>query len=155
IEQREAAREQLAKDHALSETRRKTEADPARQLFQQPPDIALVLGIQAAEAVAHHDPIDRPAAIDGALLSLIPAHLAIAARLQDLLAVMVDAAEQVEVKEAVVQGRDQRIRQGMRQPRQRSIGTRRINDDEIAIPEFPKRAAQAVRFVVAPCNRAV
>src|SRR5690606_23073062 len=83
VEQGQAPREQLAKDHALAEAGRQAEPDSARQLLEQTADVALVAGVQAAQTVPHDDPVDRPAIGKGPLLLLLPGHLAVEAGTED------------------------------------------------------------------------
>ena len=63
--------------------------------------------------------------------------------------------EQVEIEEAVVERRDQRIGQGMREARQRGVGARRVDHDEIAVGQLGQGRGQPVGLVVAPGDRAV
>ena len=58
-------------------------------------------------------------------------HLGVVALAGDRIGGRVDGAEHVEVDEAVVERRDQRIGHGMGEPREIAVGARRIDDDEI------------------------
>src|SRR5262245_4047620 len=69
-----------------------------------------------------------------------------------------DAGENVEIEEAVVERRDQRIRHGMREPGEMVVGARGIDDDEImAVLDGGERVDEGGefnRFVVVKTLRA-
>src|SRR5215472_8699093 len=103
VQQRETAREKLAEDHALGKARGEAEADAPGELLEQAADIALVAGVQAGEAVAHHDPVDgRPLARQRPALALLPDRLGIDAGPQDLLSLAIEAREEIEIDDAEV-----------------------------------------------------
>src|SRR5215469_6817025 len=114
IQQREPARETLAEDHALGKAGGKAKADAPGELLQKAADIALVARVQAGEAVAHDDPVGGgPLARKRPTLALLPDRLGIDAGAQDLLPLAVEAGQQIEIEEAVVQWRHQRIGMSM------------------------------------------
>src|SRR4029077_4212501 len=56
VEKGQASGKQFAEDDPFRKARRQAETDAFGELLQQTPDIALVAGVQAGEAIAHDDP---------------------------------------------------------------------------------------------------
>ena len=95
--------------------------------------MAFVAGVETGEPVAHDDPVDGAAIGQSAPLALLPDRLGIDTGALDLLALAIEAGQQIEVEKTVVQRRDQDVRVGMADARKARIAARRIDDDEVAI----------------------
>src|SRR5947208_2563204 len=113
VEQGQTARKQLAKDDALGEPRRQAKADALGKLLEEPADVAFVAGVETGEPVAHDDPVDGAAIGQSAPLALLPDRLSIDTGALDLLALAIEAGQQIEVEKTVVQRRDQDVRVSM------------------------------------------
>jgi hypothetical protein len=74
---------------------------------------------------------------------LLPDGLGIDAGAQDLLPLAVEPGEEIEIEEAIVQRRHQRIGMGMADARETGIAARRIDDDKVAILELGQRRGEA------------
>ncbi len=83
--------------------------------------------------VAQHHPVRRPPPGGAARLPRLPDHLGIDRRPLDRAAAGVEPRQHVEVDEAVVHRRDQRVRGRMRQPRVAAVGARAVDDDVVAV----------------------
>ena len=83
------------------------------------------------EAVAKHDPVDALAGRLGALGAAVPDQFGIEAGLGDLEVFGVDLADQVEVDEAVVHRRDQRVGLEDRGAGDRIVAAGRVDDDDV------------------------
>ena len=68
---------------------------------------------------------------DAALAARLAHHLGVVARAGDREGRGIDGAEHVEIDEAVVERRDQRVGHRMREPHQVGVGARRIDHDEV------------------------
>src|SRR5262249_19317924 len=93
VEKREAAGEEVAKDHPLGEAGREAKADASRQLIQKLADVALIAGIEAGKPVTHDDPLDRTPVGKRPALALLPDRFGIDAGSEDSLAFPVEAGE--------------------------------------------------------------
>ena len=133
VEHGQALQEQLAEDHALAEPGRQPEADALRQLVQHLTHLALVVGLEVGEPVAHDDPVDRAAVALGAGLALVPDHLGIDARPQDVAGAAVDMSDHVEVDEAVVHRGDQGVGVGVRGAGQEAVGAGAVDDHIVGL----------------------
>ena len=113
VEQRQARGEQLAVDHPLRQAVRDAEADALAKLGQRLVDAPLVARVDVLDAVAHHHPVHLAARLAQLLhrpaLARFPDQLGVEAQAADLEGLGVDLADQVEVDEAVVHRRDQRV----------------------------------------------
>ena len=98
------------------------------------------------EAITQHDPVDGAAIGFRAHLTQVPDQFGVKARLFDLKAFGVDLPDQVEIDEAVVHRRDERVGKRDRRARQRIVAAGRIDDDEVGIlAEACDRRLQTVR----------
>src|SRR5262249_31196812 len=79
VEGGQAAREDLAIDHAFGEAVDESEAEPAGEFVEALADQPLVARPQHGEAVAHHDPISHPAVDQPALAARLAHHLRVVA----------------------------------------------------------------------------
>src|SRR5262249_4814514 len=100
-------------DHALAKARRDTETDALRQLVEHAGKAALVARFRRRDAISHHDPVDRGLARHQALLAAFPNEIGIETGLLDLETLRIDARKKIEIHEAVVHRRDQRVGGGM------------------------------------------
>jgi hypothetical protein len=66
-------------------------------------------------------------------LALLPHHLGVDARAQDRPGAPVDMGDNIEIDEAVVDRRDQRVGVGMRQPRQIAVGSRAVHHQIVGL----------------------
>src|SRR3546814_14117345 len=83
-------------------------------------------------AVAQHHPVDRRPPGDDALVVLLPDELAVDAGRLHLAALAVDAGQHLDVEEAVVQRRDQRIGAVLAEAAAGGIAAGRVDHDEMA-----------------------
>ena len=155
VEQRQPAREQLAVDDALRQAGDDAEADALRQFVERAADALHVARLEARQAVAQHDPVDRAAVGLAARLARVPHHLGEEARAADLVRLGIDLADQVEVDEAVVHRRDQRVGAGERGAGERRVAARRVDDDEVEPAPTPSRRSRARRVAPSPSRVAV
>src|SRR6185369_5170779 len=133
VEQRQALGEQLAIDDALAEAGDHAKADALRKLVHRGADALQIVRFDVLQAVAEHDPVDALADLLGALGAAVPDQLGIEARPRDLVILRVDLADEVEVDEAVVHRRDERIGLEDGSAGNRVVATRRIDDDDIGM----------------------
>ena len=133
--------EQLAEHHALREAGHQPEADPPRQLLERRGDPPLVARVERGHPVAQHHPVGRPPPGGAARLPRLPDHLGIDRRPLDRAAARVEARQHVEVDEAVVHRRDQRVGRRVRQPRVGAVGARAVDDDVVAAATSSASAA--------------
>jgi len=130
----QAEREQLAIDDPVAQTGADAESHPLGQRRQPFVDALAVTGLDAGQAVAQHDPVQRLAlAGQGAGLARLPDGLGIDARLEQIEAHRVDMAQDVEVDEAVVHRGDDQVGAGMGQPRQGRVAAGRVDDHEVGV----------------------
>ena len=97
-------------------------------------DELLVARSEHRQPVADHDPVGAGAVELAALAPRIAHHLRIMALAGHRIGRGVDGSEHVEIEEAVVDRRHQRIGHRVRQPHQVAVGTRGIDHDEIEGP---------------------
>ncbi len=95
------------------------------------PTARLLRASVAPEAVAHHDPVDRAAIAHGAALLRLPHHLAVEAGPRDAQRLRVHLRQQIEIDEAVVHRRDQRIRKRVSKTREMRVAARRVDHDHV------------------------
>jgi len=148
IEQGEAAQEQLLVDHALAQARGDAEADALGQRLDDITHVTLVAGGERGQAIAHHHPVDRPSALDGPQLALLPHRFGIDRRPHDLERVRIDARQQVEVDETVVERRQQRIGPDMRGAREVRVAAGRVDDHEVGSSEHRLQCRLEARLFV-------
>ena len=86
----------------------------------------------------------------GALGAAVPDQLGIEARLGDLVIFGVHLADQVEVDEAVVHRRDQRVGLEDRRARDRVVAARRVDDDHVGLLGQPRDAPPRGRLRSGP-----
>src|SRR5476649_758879 len=128
---REPTWKKFAIDDAFSEAIDRAEAEPQRQIIEAVGDQLLVARSQHRQSVADYDPVAARAVELTALASGIPHHLRIVALADDRIGRGVDGAEHVEVEEAVVDRRHQRVGHRVRKTHQIAVGPRSIDHDEI------------------------
>ena len=87
-------------------TRKPTRRDSS---VERGADALEVVRFDVLEAVAQHDPVDALAGRLGALGAAVPDQFGVEAGLGDLEILGVDLADEVEVDEAVVHRRDERV----------------------------------------------
>ena len=131
VERGEATREELAIDDALGETVHMAEAETFRQFQQALPDQLLVARRQRREAVAHHDPVGQRAVDQPALAARLAHHAGIVALAVHREGGRIERTEHVEIDEAVVDRRDQRVGHRMREPHQIGVGAGRIDHNHV------------------------
>jgi hypothetical protein len=103
--------EQLAVDNPLAKARDHPEADPPRELVECRADAAQIVRIDMLEAVAKDHPVDALAGRLRPLGAAVPDQLGVEAGLGHLEIFRVDLADEIEVDEAVVHRRDERVGQ--------------------------------------------
>src|SRR5581483_128835 len=131
IQCRQPTRKQLTIGHPLRHSVKDAEVDSARQVHEIVADAAYMTGSEHGETVAQHDPIEV-AAVGGATLAPGTAdHLGIVAGSGNLKGHRIHGREHVEIEETVVERRDQRVGDEMREPHQVAVLWRRVDDDEI------------------------
>ena len=93
------------------------------------------MGIETGKPVTHDDPIDGTAVALGPDLFLLPHHFGVMAGSHDGHAGAVHMGQHVEIEEAIVDRRNQRIGVGMGQRRQRPGAARGVDDHDIVIDD--------------------
>ena len=134
IHQRHALMEQFAKDDAFGKARDGAKTDALGQVGHQTLDLALVFGIGEAQAIAHDDPVGGlglSAVALGANHALLPHQLGVMTGALHGHGFGVNAGQHVQVDEAVVERRHQRVGKAVRQTRQLSVGTGGIHDQHV------------------------
>ena len=158
VEQRQAARKQLAKDHPLAKARRQPEADAPGQILKRVGDLPLVAGVKAAQPVAHDDPVDGAAVTGGSALALVEHHGGVVTERRPA-AVGDRLRQHVEIDEAVVQRRHQGVGKAVAEPAQLAVDARRVDDDDVAtrrqIGQRRREGLGEVRVVVGHRHRPV
>jgi len=133
VQQGEPHQVELLVDHALAETGGDAEADALGQRLDHRAHVALVARRQRRQAIAHHNPVDRPATLDGANLALLPDGFRIDRRPHDLQRVGIDPGQKIEIDETVVQRRQQRVGPGVSQPAEMGVAARRVDDPGVRL----------------------
>ena len=110
--------------------RKPSRFDRSSQCFA---DKAFVARGQRRQAVAQHDPVRVRLAGRKALASRVLDGAGIVADAGDAEVFRIDVAEHVEVDEAVIERRDQRVGHRVRQPRQIVVVAGRVDDDVAVI----------------------
>ena len=131
VERRQSARKELAIDDALGKPVDGAKTELPAELIDPLADQALVARSERRQAVAHDDPVGEAAVHQAALAPRLAHHLRVMADPGQHEARRIDRAEHVEIDEAVVERRDQRVGHRMREPHEVGIGARRIDDHEI------------------------
>ena len=131
VEQRQAAREELAIDDAFAEPADDAKADARRQRLERGADAFAVAGFETRQAIAQHDPVYRHAIGLGTGAPGIPDQFGVETRALDSERLRIDLADQVEIDKAVVDRGDDGVRGSERSTRERGIAPRRIDDQEI------------------------
>src|SRR3954463_16745700 len=149
VDQGQALGEQLAIDHALAEARDDPEADAARKLVHRGSDALQIVRLDMLQPVPEHDPVDALAALLGALGPAVPDQLGIKARLGDLVIFRVDLTDPIEVDEAVVHRRDERIRLEDRGTSNRVVAAGRVDHDDVSLFGQPRdRSVQRILALI-------
>ena len=119
-----------------------------RQFADALADQLLVARAERGQAIAHHDPVGQPAIDQPALAARFAHHLGIVAFAGDGEVGRVERREHVEVDEAVVERRDQRVGHRVREPHQIGVVAGRIDDhDIVAVLDGADRAREAGEFL--------
>ena len=131
VEGSEPTREELSIDHTLGKAVDRAETEAERQFVEPLGDQLLVARAYHRQAVAHHDPVSTGTVELTALAAGVAYHLGIMAFAGHRIGLGIDGAEDVEIKETVIDRRHQRIRHRMRKPHQVAVGAGRIDHNEI------------------------
>src|SRR5689334_482868 len=131
IEQGQALRKELSVDNALAEARDYAEADAASELVKGGTDALQIVRFDVLEAVPQHDPVDALAGLLGPRGAAVPDQLGIKARLGYFVVLRMNLADEVEVDEAVVHRRDERVRPQDRGLGDRVVTTGGVDDDDV------------------------
>jgi len=148
VKQCQPAEEQLLVDHALAEAGGDAKADALGQRLDHGRHVALVARGDRRQAIAHHHPVDRAAALDGAQLALLPHRFGINRRTHDLERVGIDARQEVEVDEAVVERRQERVGPRMGEPAEMGVAAGRVDDHEIDLVDHLLERGIEARLLV-------
>src|SRR5687768_7015005 len=109
VEEGETLGEELAVDDPLAKARDDAETDAAGEFVERRADAAEVVALDVLKAVAEHHPVDTLPSLLGALRAAVPDQLGVEARFRDLVTLRIHLADEIEVDEAVVHRRDQRV----------------------------------------------
>src|SRR5882724_3726922 len=134
VERGETARKELAIDHALGKAIDRAEPEPERQFLQPVGDELLVARPEHRQAITDHDPVGRCTVELAALAPCAAHHLGIMALAGHRIGGGIDGPQHIEIEEAVVDRRDQRVGHRMRKAHQIAVGSRRIDHDEVERP---------------------
>ena len=133
IERGEPDRKQFAEDDAIVQPVGDAEPQLARQARNAEGDLARVVAGDRRHAVAHHHPVDDSVVDNSPLAPRLHHQVGVLGDRAALRTVVVDAREHVDVDEAVVERRNQRVGQRMGEPHQIGIVGRRVDDDELVV----------------------
>ena len=147
VEEGQARRKEFAEDDALAQALRDAEADALRKLGQRLVDALLVARLDPLDAVAHHDPVDLAAFLDRSGLARLEDQLGVEGEAADLESLGLDLPDEVEIDEAVVHRRDQRVGSLRRVAGERVVAAGRVEDDEVGrAGEIARRNLGDLRF---------
>ena len=121
------------------------EADPPRQRLQRRRHPPLVPRIQRRHPVAEHHPVHRPPPPRHRACRAFHTISGIEAKTSAYFRRRIQPRQHVEIDQAIVHRRDQRVRRRMRQPRVSAVGSWTIHHDVVAIREFGQRRLGTAR----------
>ena len=133
VKRGQPAREKFAIDHALCKTIHAAEAHAFGQFVDTIAHQPLVARAERGETIAHHDPIGELAVDKPALPARFAHHVGVMAFAGNAEIGLVERGQHVEIHEAVVERRHQRIGHRMGEPHQIGIIARRIDHDDVMV----------------------
>ena len=131
VERGQAAREEFAIDDALGETVGAAETHALAEFGNALADQTLVARAERGETIAHHDPVGQLAVDEAALAARFTHHVGIVALAGDGEIGRIERGEHVEIDEAVVERRHQRIGHRVREAHQIAVMAGRIDHHHV------------------------
>ena len=111
-------------------------------------DQFLVARAERGQTIAHHDPVGQPAVDQPALAARLAHHLGVVAFAGDAEIGRIEGGEHVEIEEAVVERRDQRVGHRMGEPHQIGVVAGRIDHHHVvAVLERADRLREVGEFL--------